>query len=98
MLVVAIFSASALFLGQKSHSSVCFLQKRKEKGRVELERVHTIEEAQSVFSNEEVGIQGEFFPFLVGYHQEEDYTLFLLGSEELDRIGWIFSLRKGKPG
>lgn len=74
------------------------LQKRKEKGRVELERVHTIEEAQSVFSNEEVGIQGEFFPFLVGYHQEEDYTLFLLGSEELDRIGWIFSLRKGKPG
>ncbi|ENN82671.1 hypothetical protein YQE_00955, partial [Dendroctonus ponderosae] len=68
--------------------------KRKEKGRVELERVHTIEEAQSVFSNEEVGIQGEFFPFLVGYHQEEDYTLFLLGLEELDRIGWIFSIRK----
>lgn len=71
-------------------------QKRKEKGRVELERVHTVEAAQSFFTNEEVGIEGDFHPFLVGYHQDEDYTLFLLALNNVDRIYWILDIRRGK--
>ncbi|KAF7265510.1 hypothetical protein GWI33_021084 [Rhynchophorus ferrugineus] len=68
--------------------------KKKEKGRVELDRVHTIESAQCFFSNEEVGVDGELFPFLVGYHQDDDYTLFLLTIRSLDRVEWILAIRE----
>ncbi|XP_066141435.1 tyrosine-protein kinase Btk isoform X1 [Euwallacea fornicatus] len=68
--------------------------KRKEKGRIELERVHTVEAAQTFFSKEEVGFEGEFYPFLVGYHQDEDYTLFLLALRDVDRVYWILAIKK----
>ncbi|CAG9762218.1 unnamed protein product [Ceutorhynchus assimilis] len=67
--------------------------KRKEKGRVDLDRVHTIEAAERFFSNEEVGIEGDFYPFLVSYHHDEDYTLFLLALRDFDRIYWILAIR-----
>lgn len=71
------------------------LQKRKEKGRVDLETVHTVEPADSYYTNEEVGIDGEYWPFLVGYHSDDDYTLFLLAVQSLERTDWILAIRQG---
>ncbi|KAJ8922493.1 hypothetical protein NQ315_007521 [Exocentrus adspersus] len=67
--------------------------KRKEKGRIDLETVHTVEPAQS-FNKYEIGNQGDLWPFLVGYQSDDDYSLFLLAFKDSDRIDWILDIRK----
>lgn len=68
-------------------------QKTREKGRIDLETVHTVEAALSFHIKE--GELKELCPFLVGYHNEKDYNLFLLAHNENDRFEWIVAIREG---
>ncbi|XP_018563801.1 tyrosine-protein kinase Btk29A [Anoplophora glabripennis] len=72
----------------------CDEAKRKERGRVDLETVHTVEPIEH-FGRDEISSQGNLWPFLVGYHQSNnDYSLFLLAFTDSDRIDWILDIRK----
>ncbi|KAL3266721.1 hypothetical protein HHI36_010882 [Cryptolaemus montrouzieri] len=68
--------------------------KRKEKGRVELQQIHSIEAALVASNSEEIGLQGELFAFQIGYQADNDYTLYLLAFKDEDRIDWILALRQ----
>lgn len=71
----------------------CFIQKRKERGRIDLENVHCIEIVHTLSSSEE----NSKFPFQIGYQEgSQDYVLYLLASKEQDRSDWILALRSGK--
>ncbi|XP_045478600.1 tyrosine-protein kinase Btk29A isoform X2 [Harmonia axyridis] len=69
--------------------------KRKERGRVELQQVHSIEAALVVVNPEEIGCKGELFAFQIGYQSDNDYTLYLLAFKDEDRVDWILALRQG---
>lgn len=69
-------------------------QKSREKGRIDLNTVHTVETALTFHVKE--GESRELCPFLVGYHYEKDYNLFLLAHNENDRYDWILAIREGK--
>jgi hypothetical protein len=72
------------------------LQKRKEKGRVTLTSVLSIEPAVLSASPEEIGVQGEFYPFQVGYVSDDHYTLYLVALKDAERNDWLLALRKGR--
>ncbi|KAJ3630866.1 hypothetical protein MTP99_012035 [Tenebrio molitor] len=68
--------------------------KRKEKGRVTLTSVLSIEPAVLSASPEEIGVQGEFYPFQVGYVSDDHYTLYLVALKDAERNDWLLALRK----
>lgn len=75
-----------------------FVQKRKERGRVELESVHSVEISYLDQLEENGGglPPGPSFPFQLGYSEaEDDYVLYLLAQKDNDRTEWISTLRKG---
>ncbi|KAF2880984.1 hypothetical protein ILUMI_25200 [Ignelater luminosus] len=68
--------------------------KRKEKGRVDLENVHSVEAILLSSSIEENRPQGISYPFQVGYQEyNQDYALHLLASTPKERTDWILALR-----
>lgn len=74
-----------------------FLQKRKEKGRINLENVRCVEVA--LLTTEEVSNTGATYsyPFQIGYSEGgNEYILYLIALNETDRADWILALRNGK--
>ncbi|KAJ3657749.1 hypothetical protein Zmor_009532 [Zophobas morio] len=69
-------------------------QKRKEKGRVDLSAVHSIEAAVLSATPEEIGIQGDFYPFQLGYVSDDYYILYLVALNDPERTDWIQTLRR----
>lgn len=80
------------------HEKYFCVQKRKERGRVEIESVHSVEISHLDQLEENGGglPPGPSFPFQVGYSEsEDDYVLYLLAQKDKDRAEWISTLRKG---
>lgn len=76
-----------------------FLQKRREKGRIDLNAVYSVESTIINLLRDDKGVvpQGYECPFLLGYqHQGDDYVLHLVVKTDEDRLVWICKLRKGK--
>ncbi|KAK9870198.1 hypothetical protein WA026_006282, partial [Henosepilachna vigintioctopunctata] len=75
---------------------VCpFSRDKKEKGRIELQHIHSIEAALVSTNYTKIGLQGEYYPFQIGYNEySKDYTLYILASKAEDRIDWILALRQ----
>lgn len=72
-------------------------QKRKEKGRINLENVHCVEVALLTYTTEEVSPCTFSYPFQIGYTENgNDYVLYLIALNETDRTDWILALRTGK--
>ncbi|EFA02156.1 tyrosine-protein kinase Btk isoform X1 [Tribolium castaneum] len=68
--------------------------KRKEKGRIDLNSVYCIEPAVLSATPEETGIQGDFYPFQIGYVSDDHYILYLVAVKDCERSDWIQALRK----
>lgn len=62
---------------------------------MDLSTVHSIETAFLPASAEEIGVQGDFYPFQIGYLADDDYILYLIALKDVDRTDWILTLRKG---
>lgn len=74
-------------------------QKRREKGRISLETVHSVERTFINLLKDDKGAvpQGYDCPFLIGYqYQGDDYVLHLIVKTDEDRLAWICKLREGK--
>lgn len=61
-----------------------------------LTSVLSIEPAVLSASPEEIGVQGEFYPFQVGYVSDDHYTLYLVALKDAERNDWLLALRKGR--
>lgn len=57
--------------------------------------MHSIETAVLLSTSEELGIQGEFYPFQIGYVSDDSYVLYLVALKDAERSAWIQTLRKG---
>ncbi|XP_028039142.1 tyrosine-protein kinase Btk29A [Bombyx mandarina] len=75
-------------------------EKRKERGRIATETIHTVETAQlGELSKQIPDSDGEKrptyrYPFQVGYsEQNSDYTLYLIAGDHTERLRWIHTLR-----
>ncbi|CAG4940988.1 unnamed protein product [Colias eurytheme] len=75
-------------------------QKRKERGRISTETIHTVEQAQlGELSKQLPDGDNEKsptyrYPFQVGYtEQNTDYTLYLAAREHSERLSWIHDIR-----
>lgn len=76
-------------------------EKRKERGRIDTETIHTVEQAQlGDVSKQLPGGDGERspkgyrYPFQVGYkEQATDYTLYLVAGKHTERAQWINAIR-----
>lgn len=79
--------------------SFVLFQKRKERGRIELDNVRSVE-ITFLEQLEDTGgglPPGPSYPFQVGYQEVEDeYVLYLLAQKEVERTDWIAALRKGR--
>ncbi|XP_034825105.1 tyrosine-protein kinase Btk isoform X1 [Maniola hyperantus] len=77
-------------------------QKRKERGRIPTDAIHTVEQAQLGELSKQIPTDGDNekspayrYPFQVGYtEQGSDYTLYLAAREHSDRLNWIHEIRK----
>lgn len=71
------------------------MQRRRERGRIELGRVNVVETAQLAGDGEPPHPQG--FPFQLGYIEgaHSSFTLYLLAAREQERADWIRALRQG---
>ncbi|XP_072941985.1 tyrosine-protein kinase Btk isoform X1 [Epargyreus clarus] len=75
-------------------------QKRKERGRIPTESIHTVEQAQVgelskqiLEADVEKGVTYRY-PFQVGYsEQNTDYTLYVAAREHSERLSWIHDIR-----
>ncbi|XP_038213045.1 tyrosine-protein kinase Btk29A isoform X1 [Zerene cesonia] len=75
-------------------------QKRKERGRISTETIHTVEQAQLGELSKQLP-EGDNekspayrYPFQVGYtEQNTDYTLYLAAREHSERLNWIHDIR-----
>ncbi|XP_050672649.1 tyrosine-protein kinase Btk29A isoform X1 [Leptidea sinapis] len=75
-------------------------QKRKERGRIFTDTIHTVEQAQlGELSKQIPDADNEKtptykYPFQVGYtEQSSDYTLYLAAREHSERLNWIHDIR-----
>ncbi|XP_047989997.1 tyrosine-protein kinase Btk29A isoform X8 [Leguminivora glycinivorella] len=74
-------------------------EKRKERGRIETEAIHTVEQAELGELGKQVpegdGDSPLFrYPFQVGYTERgTDYTLYLVAGSNAERVQWINSIR-----
>ncbi|KAM3968137.1 tyrosine-protein kinase Btk29A isoform 1-T1 [Aphomia sociella] len=75
-------------------------EKRRERGRIETDSIHTVEQAQlGEYSKQIPDGEGEKspgyrYPFQVGYtEQNNDYTLYLVASDHAERLQWIHGIR-----
>ncbi|CAH0721642.1 unnamed protein product, partial [Brenthis ino] len=74
-------------------------QKRKERGRIPTDAIHTVEQAQLGELSKQILDDNEKspayrYPFQVGYtEQNTDYTLYLVAREHSDRLNWIHEIR-----
>lgn len=72
------------------------IQKKKERGRIQVNSVKVVEEA-SVLDLGGEGSVPQGFPLQVGYVEAgQDYILYLLARDTQERDDWINSLRTGK--
>ncbi|XP_045459588.1 tyrosine-protein kinase Btk29A [Melitaea cinxia] len=77
-------------------------QKRKERGRIPTDAIHTVEQAQLGELTKQILYIGDNekspayrYPFQVGYtEQNTDYTLYLAAREHSERLNWIHEIRK----
>lgn len=77
---------------------VLIFQKRREKGRIDLDTVYSVERTFISLLRDDKGAvpQGYDCPFLIGYHhQGNDYVLHLVVRSDEDRLVWICKLREG---
>lgn len=74
---------------------ILLLQKRKEKGKIELKNVYVIETA--ILPNEDYNLTDNFgFAFQICYGESSQiYTLYLKATREQERTEWIKALRQG---
>ena len=63
---------------------------------MDLSAVHSIEAAVLSATPEEIGIQGDFYPFQLGYVSDDYYILYLVALNDPERTDWIQTLRRGK--
>ncbi|KAI8440310.1 hypothetical protein MSG28_001659 [Choristoneura fumiferana] len=82
------------------HLISAYLRKRKERGRIETESIHTVELAQLDELSKQIP-EGDSdksplfrYPFQVGYsEQNTDYTLYLVAGSHTERLQWINAIR-----
>ncbi|XP_049864893.1 tyrosine-protein kinase Btk29A isoform X2 [Pectinophora gossypiella] len=73
-------------------------ERRKERGRIPTEAIHTVELAQLGEISKQIpdndGDKSSVYPFQVGYtEQSTDYTLYLVADEQTVRQRWIQAIR-----
>ncbi|XP_050342212.1 tyrosine-protein kinase Btk29A isoform X1 [Nymphalis io] len=75
-------------------------QKRKERGRIPTDAIHTVEQAQlgelskQILDGDNEKSPAYRYPFQVGYtEQNTDYTLYLAAREHSERLSWIHEIR-----
>ncbi|CAK1551865.1 unnamed protein product [Leptosia nina] len=75
-------------------------QKRKERGRISTDTIHTVEQAQlgelskQIPDGDNEKAPSYRYPFQVGYtEQNTDYTLYLAAREHSERLNWIHDIR-----
>ncbi|XP_053599836.1 tyrosine-protein kinase Btk isoform X1 [Plodia interpunctella] len=75
-------------------------EKRRERGRIPTESIHTVEQAQLGELTKQLpdsdGDKGHSYryPFQVGYsEQNHDYTLYLVAGDHAERLKWIHTIR-----
>jgi PH domain len=72
-----------------------WLQRRRERGHIDLSKVCVVETAQLAGDGEPTPPVG--FAFQVGYSEgAQSYTLHLLATREQDRSDWIRAIRAGE--
>ncbi|CAH2062849.1 unnamed protein product, partial [Iphiclides podalirius] len=83
-----------------AHSTTAALPRRKERGRIPTDSIHTVEQAQlgelskQIPEDEAEKCPSYRYPFQVSYSENNtDYTLYLVAGDHSERLRWIHAIR-----
>ncbi|CAG9792040.1 unnamed protein product [Diatraea saccharalis] len=83
----------------KRYDLLSAFQRRRERGRIATDSIHTVEQAQLAELSKQIpdGVAENSqykYPFQVGYtEQNTDYTLYLIVGDHSERLHWIHTIR-----